>query len=166
MTKKRITIKKSQIEGYGVFTCEPLKKGALIAELIGSKVTYHEDIHGQSNRYPNWFGLGKNTWIDPLDEFQYLNHSCKPNAGLKGKFKLKLYALRDIANDEEVTIDYSTTESDPEFCFENYEPPHDFYRKFIGPITSLPIPVYLSYLPYIPVYFQKVYEKEVLYKKP
>ena len=42
------------------------------------------------------------------------NHSCEPNIGYRG---LNIYALRDIAAGEELTVDYATIENEdfPEF---------------------------------------------------
>lgn len=163
--RAKLAIKQSSIHGYGVFTTEPLKKGQFISELRGSRIHYKTSVYGQSNRYNDWIGIGKETWIDPIDEFQYLNHSCNPTAGLKGSRTLKLYALRDLAPGEEVTIDYSTTEEDPDYCFENLEPQGEGYRRFVGPVQSLPPEVYERYYPYVPTHFQRVYEREVLAKQ-
>jgi SET domain-containing protein len=164
MKKASLAVLESPIHGYGVFTRQPLKKGQFIAELRGSKVHYAPTVFGQSNRYGDWIGVGKDTWIDPIDEFQYLNHSCNPTAGLKGSRKLRLYALRDLKEGEEVTFDYSTTEEDPDYCFETAEPEAPGVRRFVGPVQTLPIEVYRSYLPFIPKHFQKAYEREVLSK--
>lgn len=164
MKKASLAILKSPIHGYGVFARERLRKGQFIAELRGSKVKYHPGVYGQSNRYGDWIGIGKDTWIDPIDEFQYLNHSCDPSAGLRGARVLKMYAMRDIEPGEEITIDYSTTEEDADYCFESSEPQSDSYRKYVGPVQSLPTAVYERYLPLIPTYFQKVYQREVLSK--
>lgn len=162
--KARLSIQKSGIHGYGVFTTEPLKKGQFIADLHGSKIIYRSTICGQSNRYYDWIGIGKDAWIDPVDEFQYLNHSCNPNTGFKGSRKLSLYALRDIEPGEELAIDYATIECDPDYGFENLEPPHEHYRAFVGPIQSLPPETFQRYLPYVPDYFRKLYERTVLSK--
>ena len=46
------------------------------------------------------------------------NHSCNPNAGLRGQ--ITLVAMRDITADEEVCFDYAMSDSHPEFsmrCF-------------------------------------------------
>lgn len=162
MKRAKLSIQKSNIHGYGVFAEERLKRGQFIAELRGSKIKYRTTVVGQSNRYVDWIGVGKDTWIDPIDEFQYLNHSCNPSAGLKGLWKIRLYALRDIEPGEEITIDYSTTEEDPDFGFENSEPECPGHRKFVGSIQSLPIETFNKYLPFIPTHFKKVYEREVL----
>ncbi len=164
MKKASLSVNRSGIHGFGVFSRTKIKKGAFIAELNGSRIVYETTIHGQSNRYENWIGIGKNTWIDPVDEFQYLNHSCKPNAGFKGARTLKLYALQDIEPNTEITIDYATTEEDPDYCFENMEPEHPYHRRFVGPVQSLPRDVYERYLPFIPTHFKKVYENAVLLK--
>lgn len=162
---RNLAIRKSQIHGYGVFACKPFKKGDYIATVMGSRIEYKSYFRGQSNRYANWIGYDKDRWIDPVDEFQYINHSSNPNAGLRGGDPLKAYALRDIGIDDEVTIDYSTIEADEEFYFENLEHESSGYRPIIGPIHTLPIETYKSYLPFIPSYFQKVYKREVLSKK-
>lgn len=41
------------------------------------------------------------------------NHSCNPNAGLRGQ--ITLVAMRDIATDEEVCFDYAMSDSHPQF---------------------------------------------------
>ena len=38
------------------------------------------------------------------EDTDYFNHSCEPNAGLRGQ--IFLVAMRDIAKDEEITFDY------------------------------------------------------------
>ncbi|MBX3175455.1 MAG: SET domain-containing protein-lysine N-methyltransferase [Gemmatimonadaceae bacterium] len=62
--------------------------------------------------------VGASQHIDPFDLFDdaaqvewrswmYLNHHCEPNAELRERV---LVALRDIAEGEDVTFDYNTTE--------------------------------------------------------
>jgi SET domain-containing protein len=43
-----------------------------------------------------------------------LNHSCEPNLGWSADGS-RLVAVRDIAADEELTVDYATRISDPDF---------------------------------------------------
>ena len=42
----------------------------------------------------------------------HLNHSCDPNVGVQGQ--IVFVALRDIEEDEELTIDYSTISDEPD----------------------------------------------------
>lgn len=81
-----------------------------------------------------------------------------------GSRALKAYALRDIQEGEELTIDYSIIEADADFMFENNEHKHEKYRQYIGSIQTLSPEVFHSYLPFIPSYFKKIYQKEVLLK--
>ena len=62
--------------------------------------------------------------IDPIIKGSYssrLSHSCNPNCAtiiqvVEGKYKVCMYAIRDIAFGEEMTFDYnSVTESEKEF---------------------------------------------------
>jgi hypothetical protein len=97
----------SRIEGLGVFAARSFAAGDPIVTLRGElKRGYHAPDHG-----PNWIGIGPNAWMDPARPLNAINHSCKCNAAF-GR-KRVLYAVRDIAAGEEVTIDYSTTECDP-----------------------------------------------------
>ncbi len=61
-------------------------------------------------------------WDKHLDAYppaRYLNHSCQPNAGVKTNSQglPDLYAVRDIAKDEEIRYDYAMTE------YRHYERP-------------------------------------------
>ena len=48
-----------------------------------------------------------------IGDGDYVNHSCEPNAGLRGQ--IFLVAMRDIIQDEEITFDYAMALSDPDF---------------------------------------------------
>jgi len=45
----------------------------------------------------------------PVEEAEYVNHSCNPNVGVNGQ--MALVALRDIAPGEEICFDYAMSES-------------------------------------------------------
>lgn len=59
------------------------------------------------------FGSKRGYWLTPV--FDLVNHSTNPNARLEGDAKghLVMKALRDIAQDKEITIDYMV-DSDPQ----------------------------------------------------
>jgi hypothetical protein len=96
----------SQIEGLGIFSATPFETGEPICILVGE----HRSGNVPMEMGPNWVGIGMNEWIDPDDPIDHLNHSCEPNAAFSEGLILR--ALRPIARDEEITMDYSTTEAD------------------------------------------------------
>lgn len=157
--KRDLYVADSGIAGKGVFTKKPFKKGQTILLLKGKKINFFVKNKNDSQEGPNWVGLNKNIWIDVNDNIiRYINHSCNPNMGIKGS--VTFVALRDIKKGEEVTFDYSITEEDLFWQMKNGENKKiNGYRPVIKSIQFLPINIYKKYLPYIPKYFQKVYEK-------
>jgi uncharacterized protein len=96
----------SKIEGQGIFARRQIAAGSPICVLTGP-------IRRQSlfsSSLPNWIGIDADTWIDPEPPLDRINHSCEPNAALGEGLMLR--ALRPIAPNEEITMDYSTTEAD------------------------------------------------------
>jgi len=96
-SERGITIRKSTIQGRGVFAEKSLNTGKQIAYFEG-----HEIDH--QTAYSLTFG---NTHIEPTGILKHLNHSCSPNAWFKGRW---LIASRGIKPGEEITIDYIATE--------------------------------------------------------
>ncbi|HHT9130291.1 MAG TPA: SET domain-containing protein [Candidatus Brocadiaceae bacterium] len=107
---KHIYIRTSKIEGKGVAAGEDIQKGDVIQHIKGEARFLVIKSKEDSLSYPNWFGISKNKWIEPDYPNQYLNHSCNPNCGIKGK--LTMVALNNIKEGEEITIDYSIIEGD------------------------------------------------------
>lgn len=155
---KKIVVGKSSIHQKGMIAGEDIPKGSFILYVKGERRHLRVATKQQSLSHPNWIGISRYTWIDPRIPCKFLNHSCAPTAGMRGS--VGLYALKHIRKGEEVTVDYSTIEPDPLWemhCACGAKS----CRKIIRSIQSLPRPVYNSYVPYIPTYFQKVYSKTV-----
>ncbi len=152
---KAIKVGKSTIEGNGIFAAEPIRRGDRIQYIAGKIVKKLPKTKEEALSIPNWFGLSRQNWIDPEGTpFRFLNHSCEPNAAIAGR-KI-LTALRDISEDEEITIDYSITDADtlwemPCLCKAKT------CRKTIRSIQSVPTDVFNRHMPYIPRYFQRLY---------
>jgi len=83
-----------------------------------------------------------------------MHHSCSGNTGLIRRNRI--VALKDIAKDEEITIDDSITEADLSWREKCSCGSHQC-RKIVRSIQFLPEHIYQSYLPYIPTYLQKVH---------
>ncbi len=47
--------------------------------------------------------------LEELDDTEFFNHSCSPNAGVKGQ--MLLIARRDIQRGEEICFNYETTDT-------------------------------------------------------
>lgn len=106
--QRSLFIGKSAIHGQGVHAGFSFATGDVIHRMSGKHV-----FRSRPQSEPNYIGIAPNVWIDPDPPFDTVNHSCNPNAAFGRGFDL--VALREIAADEEVTFDYSTTEADPEW---------------------------------------------------
>ena len=105
----RIEPRKSEKEGSGEFAMEDIKKDEILAIFGGHVMTRVErDALSENVRYLA-LGVDEEMFIGPrsieeTDDGDWFNHSCEPNAGLKGQ--IFLVAMRDIKKGEEITFDY------------------------------------------------------------
>lgn len=152
---KHIYICTSKIHGLGINAGEDIKKGEVINRIKGPvKFKINKDKDDALDN-PDWVGISKNQWVDPERPHKFLNHSCNPSAGMRG---LTLYALRDIGEGQEITIDYAIIEGDDRWEMKcTCGAPN--CRKIVRSIHFLPQKAFNKYLPYIPAYFKKLYEE-------
>ncbi len=151
---KHIYICKSRIDGFGVSIGENAKKGEMILRIQGNLKFKINKTKRDALSHPNWVGVSENQWIDPAKPYKFLNHSCNPSAGVKGR--ITLVALRDMKEGEEVTVDYSTIEGDLRWkmactCSEKN------CRGIIRSIQFMPRNQFEKYLPYVSTYFKNLY---------
>lgn len=104
-----LIIRSSAIHAAGCYTTAPIRKGTLVAEYTGPRLTKSQ----ADKRYENLpitylFGLGSGRRvIDGHCMAMFLNHSCDPNCEteeIKGRVWIK--AIKPIAAGEELTYDY------------------------------------------------------------
>ena len=110
MFKEKIILKKSKINNLGMFASENIKKGETICLMKGVEKTIPElkrEIFEGRERINDPFQITNRTYLDLKKPYLLFNHSCDPNAGIKGKNEL--FAIRNIKKGEEITYDYSTT---------------------------------------------------------
>lgn len=84
----------------GVIAARAYKAGELVIRISGPRFE-------KASRTTVQIGPGEH--IEPADEAQFLNHSCKPNTRIEG---LDVIASRDISSGEEITFDYNQTEDE------------------------------------------------------
>jgi len=139
-----------------LFAKEKIKKGEILFTVKGPLIHYSKAPHSKIGF--RWLGIRKNTWMIPQREnpWRVMRHSCNPNVGLKGQ--RKAVAMRTIYPHEEIKIDDSITEADPNWKVKCHcESLH--CRKEIRSIQYLPKKLFNKYKPFIPKSFQEVYRK-------
>ena len=104
-----LIIRSSAIHAAGCYTTTAIRKGALVAEYSGHKLTKAEaDQRYENSAVTYLFGLGDGSIvIDGHATAMFINHSCKPNCEteeIRGRVWIK--AIRPIAAGEEITYDY------------------------------------------------------------
>ena len=108
MTWKKLYLRRTSGTGEGLFAKVNFSKGNLIFTWEGVL---------KKGRYPcyvggRWLQIEKCQWIAPLrnNPGWYINHSCNPNCGINDS--VNIVAMKNIRRGEEVTFDYSTSESE------------------------------------------------------
>ncbi len=156
-----ITVNNAGRKGDGLYTTKSRKRGEVVFVATGPAMFAHfegEDVH----KYPDWYSIEKDLWIDIKYPHIKINHSCKPNTGIDGT--RCFVALRQISEEEELTFDYSTTDEEPDWKMkEDCACGFSNCAVHIGPIWTMSQERYDFSYPYIPKYFQKIYENKKTY---
>jgi SET domain-containing protein len=106
----KVEVRKSKIQGKGVFTSADIQKGEAICILRGSRITIAQlkaQYASGEERIDDPLQVSDDEYINLEEPYVFFNHSCTPNAGMRGTL---MFALREIKTGEELTFDYSTTE--------------------------------------------------------
>jgi uncharacterized protein len=99
---------------YGVFACQAINTGELLTVWGGRVVNLAELEQLPELTQQHAVQVEEGLYLaptGPAEPGDYFNHSCDPNAGLRGQ--IALVALRDILPGEEVCFDYAMTDSSP-----------------------------------------------------
>ncbi|MDP2959157.1 MAG: SET domain-containing protein-lysine N-methyltransferase [Longimicrobiales bacterium] len=96
-------------EHLSVLATDPIGRGEAILEIVGHVVKHPTRHSVQAGRRAHISGPAELPPEVAVAEYgwRFLNHSCEPNAFLRG---LTLMALEDIPAGAEITFDYNTTE--------------------------------------------------------
>lgn len=121
----KVKVAASGINRKGVFAVKPIKKDEAIAVWGGYIITDREfaelsrkefrNIEDYATRIADNFYL-VSCKKGGLEDDDFFNHSCSPNAGIKGH--IMMVAMRDIHTGEEVTYDYAMTDADFDYAFD------------------------------------------------
>jgi SET domain-containing protein len=92
--------------GRGLFAARDLSPGEAALRFTGPVISLAEAlVMGEQQANP--LQVGPLEYIDLEPPGVFINHSCRPNAGIRDD--VVLVALRPIAGGEEVRFDYSTS---------------------------------------------------------
>ena len=101
--------------GLGLFAAQDIPKGTVILTFTGRIVEADDPMH-RTEEAGKLVQIDDRLYLYPDQPAVFANHSCTPNAGIKQTTKLT--ALRDIAADEQICFDYSTTMDEDDWTME------------------------------------------------
>jgi len=112
-----LVLRHSTIESLGCYTRVPIKKGELVAEYVGPRLSV-EEAEALYDDHPRTFLFGLSNGkevIDGIGAAAFINHSCDPNCEAdEVQERVFIRAIRDIAAGEEITYDYNLYDGTPE----------------------------------------------------
>jgi hypothetical protein len=97
--------------GFAVFCIQAIEKDELLAIWSGEILSLEQveslsaEERSHTVQIDEGFFLGP---AGPADASECINHSCNPNAGIRGQ--ISLVAMRPIDAGEEITFDYAMTD--------------------------------------------------------
>ena len=109
-----VFVRKSEIDGHGVFAAEMIPPRLKIGEIRGEAISCAEGRRRAASLQRIMIvEVSSRTAIDAsksTDPMRFTNHSCQANARLAIiAGRIEFYALRPIAPGEEITVNYGET---------------------------------------------------------
>jgi hypothetical protein len=114
----KVEKRNSAIHGRGLFARQKINAGEIVVVKGGYILTTAERDRIGRELGPSEIQIAENLFIGPATKrereggMMHLNHSCEPNLGIQGQ--IVYVALRDIAEDEELTFDYAMNADEPD----------------------------------------------------
>ena len=109
-----VRVMPSAIDGHGAFAGEAIPPRRKIGEIRGESISVREArLRAKDQQRIMIVEVSAYRAIDAsrsADPLRFTNHSCRPNAVLRiRQGRVELYAMREIAPGEELTVDYGET---------------------------------------------------------
>lgn len=104
MQSDNVIVKKSYIEGKGVFASRDFKKGEIVLHWDISHTLSKEKVDKMSNKEKKYISLLDNKYVIMQEPERFVNHSCSANTTAKNFCDI---AKRDISKGEEITANYT-----------------------------------------------------------
>ncbi|AMV47803.1 SET domain-containing protein-lysine N-methyltransferase [Paraburkholderia caribensis] len=122
MALRRISVRRSDVHGKGVFANVRISEGELIGEYKGRRIPWREAMERAPANlnepdHTFFFDVGDGTVIDggtQGNSARWINHSCEPNCEPEeDSGRIYIRALRTIESGEELSIDYALAGDEP-----------------------------------------------------
>jgi SET domain-containing protein len=119
--KPLLEVRHSRIHGYGVFALRRIRKGTMVIEYLGDRVSHDEANDRYADKDPKdghtfLFTVDARTVIDAGvagNEARFINHGCDPNCQtVNTNRRIFIEALHTIQPGEELAYDYSIQRDD------------------------------------------------------
>ncbi|HPU51973.1 MAG TPA: SET domain-containing protein [Burkholderiaceae bacterium] len=113
------TIRRSAIDGKGLFATAPIAADTLIAPYKGRRTTGGRSGRAEriAGAHTMSFNLPDGSLLDgrlAFNPMRFLNHRCEPNcSAYYAHGRLRVYASADIGPGEELTLDYQLSRPEP-----------------------------------------------------
>jgi SET domain-containing protein len=112
--KFEVAVRRSAIDGFGVFAAEDIPPKKKIGEIRGESISVSEARRRAEGRQRIMIvEISARKAIDASasqDPMRFTNHACTPNARLTIRDgRIEFYALRAIAPGDEITVNYGQT---------------------------------------------------------
>ena len=104
MKSDKVIVKKSNIEGKGVFAIRDFKKGEIVLHWDISNLLSKEKLKNMTNEDKKYISFSNGNAVIMQEPEKYLNHSCEANTAVQNFCDV---AIKDIKKNEEITGDYS-----------------------------------------------------------
>jgi SET domain-containing protein len=114
-TNSTVEVRRSPIQGDGVFALRDIARGERIIEYIGERIdddqaTARYDDEAMEHHHTFLFAVRPNVVIDAMrggNESRFINHSCAPNCeSVVERGRVFIHARRRIPAGTELTYDY------------------------------------------------------------
>lgn len=145
MDNRKVAVKRTKKYGRGVFALAPIRQGEVIAVFDG-KIYDDDYAPWTKDLQTHTIQFGPAIWRDSKGCARYINHSCDPNCGIKGLFKV--VAMRPIEKGEQITWDYEMTEKS-DWWQMKCKCGSPLCRKVIGNYKNMPKAIRKKYKGYI-----------------
>jgi SET domain-containing protein len=99
-----VVVKKSNIQGNGVFAIRGFKKGEKVLHWDTLSVLSKEEVDEKSEEEKRHITYFEGKYVEMKSPEKYVNHSCDENTTIRDFCDV---AIRDISKGEEITGNYS-----------------------------------------------------------